>query len=336
MSFSHAESTASNNPVLTGIVSDYNLDFFTWFQDFAAPDLVNNGELSGKIPIRDTESIRKELNTVHIPGQTAPQVNNGRQTFQSYDLVPHSLEEPWSDDEAARIRQGGMDPDAELEARMEGLKLKLEINEHVDLASLLTTSGNYDSTCVTAASTAWSSAAADPIDKVEENQRAIITLRGIKPNRGLCNYKTWSYLRRHAQILAALGAQKDKVATPEEVANLFGLDEIRITNAMAESAHPDQTASVDYILGAYFVQFYMPPSLAQSAIGPNFQFARTIRNAAKSYQVIEEASERLDPGIGKRGHIYTLKAGYYQAKMVSVISSSLVDSTCGGLITGCY
>jgi hypothetical protein len=338
MPYSAAEASASINPVLSDVANHFDSSIYTWFQDFVAPDIINNGALSGQIPIHDTEKLRKEVNSIHTPGQKPTKIDMGGKTYQSYDLVPHSLMTVQYGDEDKRIAQAGMDPEVDLMSRIDGLAMKLMIEEHVALYTLLGTSGNYDSSVVTAAGTAWTADAADPINNVKTNVIAQEDFFGFRPRFGIINSKTFDSLRHHVNITSRLSSDKDKVASIDEIAMLFGLEKVLVTDAKRDSSKPDGTVSIAPIWGNTMVLFNRPDTVSMASLRSGAPvFAATIRNEARNLSVMtSENMKDLDPGNNGYYYEHVVKAGYYAPKFISVNDSSNLEPIAGGIITGLY
>lgn len=334
MSFSRAQASANNREVLEALVSEYRLDQWAWFDNFVAPQLVNDGSLAGKIPLLFTEALRKELTSIHRIGEKAHSVNTDKIEYVNYELQPHSLRVEWDSEQAAKFKLGGFDPDRVEMSLIETVAFKLAVERHRALYTLVSTTGNYDSTCVDALTTPWSSDTSDPRTDVRDMRIAVRALRGFTPNCGVINDITLDYLSTHAGILAALSDNALRVPTVENIAKLFGLEQLFVTNAPYDNSQAGGTEDVNRIWGSTMLLFYKPPRMSDNMIDSP-QFARTIRNQIQgNYQIAVKAydQDELPSGAFKRDT--TVKDGYYKHVLISQNSSN--DSTCAGLITGLY
>lgn len=336
MPFSHAQATASNNPILSDVANSYSFDE-VYFNDFVAPDLINNGEISGQIPIWDTESRRAEVSDLHTDGKTSNIVELASPSYQSYYLEAFSLSFKQSEFEDRQMRQGGWNPEEVKMGRVRSLIKKLKISENIALYTLVGTSGNYDSSVVTAAGTAWSSDAADPISNIKNNIIAQEALRGFRPRYGVINSKTFDYLRHHVNVTSRLSSDKDKVASIEEIAMLAGLDSILVTDAKKDTSKPEGTAANTWIWGNTMVLFTRPENVTPAALQDGAPiFAATIRSDNRSYNVVTHDKSELSNIENGYYYVHEVKAGFRAQKFITVNDSSNLQPVAGGIITGLY
>jgi hypothetical protein len=147
-----------------------------------------------------------------------------------------------------------------------------------------------------AGATQWSDPTSDPLSAI------LTALDGcvIRPNVATFGQQTWTKLRTHPKITAAVyptGGNATGGATAvsrEAVANLLELDEINIGASWLNSAKPGQPATLQRVWGKHAAFHYRPPQIlgvnGQVAFGFTAQFGTRIAGTIGD-----------DPKIGMRG-----------------------------------
>lgn len=122
------------------------------------------------------------------------------------------------------------------------------------VASVLTTAGNFGSntTALTAGSRWDSATGGDPLGDIDAALASIFVGRGQTDLMGYCGLAVWNVLKKHPRILDLMkyNGSAPAMATPQVVAEIFGLKEILIGRAREDTANIGQTAVYSRIWGA--------------------------------------------------------------------------------------
>ena len=183
-----------------------------------------------------------------------------------------------------------------IEAINEGIAFKREKR----IAAIATTAANFSGNTTTLSGTSqWSDAASDPIEDIQTARAAIWNGRGQTRVVGACSLEVFNTLARHAKVLDLLKYNRSGLAKREELAQIFGLDDILVGAAREDTANEGQTASYSRIWGKTFgvYRVAMRPSRRSAHFGSTFR----LKNDPAT-------TEWFDPKVGKSGG-YCAKVG---------------------------
>lgn len=162
-------------------------------------------------------------------------------------VVDRGLESPVpnSDIDRARRQRANNNSSYDPEARaVEGLKHLVDLDREVRVASLVTNLATYDADkrVTLAGADKWSDPNSDPIGDVLAGQDATFIAR---PNYGVMGRDVYTVLRTHPKILKAVhGNDGDSgVATKEQIARIFELNELLIGDSFVNTARKGQAAN---------------------------------------------------------------------------------------------
>jgi len=271
--YSHAEATASQNPVLTELLNRYTLDDVTWFEDEIAPQLITQN-ISGQISVFGTDALR-EADDDRPDGSESNRVSLDEIGFVSYNLPGKGLHFMELGSTNKKLLQGGFSVDDDRYFNMEHLKKSLRITKARNLYTIVSTAGNYVGSCVSAAPVAWSSADADIPNDIKLKKLAIKALRGVRANILVVNDIAFAHMETNAGLLSLLPSTVLGKATKAQLEALFGL-RIHVTDCIYDSSLPGATPAVGNIWGSIALVAYVSPSTNSRAQG--FTFMRTICN----------------------------------------------------------
>lgn len=154
--------------------------------------------------------------------------------FGLHDTIPVSdLEDP--------------EPGIDLEAdTVEDLTSDLLLGREKRVADTVTAAGSYAASNKVTLGTAWTSSLSTPISDIQTGKRAC----AMPPNVAICDEVSFDALARHPDIISTLrgtsGATRG-LATAQEIAAYFGLEDIHVGKCKYNSANPTATASYSYI-----------------------------------------------------------------------------------------
>jgi hypothetical protein len=185
------------------------------------------------------------------------------------------------------------------EAVRSGLAIKREIR----IATLLTTAANYPTgnKVTLSGSDQWdSSAGGDPIKVIQTATAALF--RGPNPTRlvGFTSIEVFNALVRHVSLLDLFKYTRQGLITSQQLAALFGLDDLLVGAARYDTANSGQTASYSRIWGKHFgiLRVAVRPSRRSAHFGTTFQL-----------NTDPHAFNWFDPRKGKAGANY-VKIGW--------------------------
>lgn len=119
-----------------------------------------------------------------------------------------------------------------------------------------------------AAADQWSDPASDPIGQICDTLDDML----VRPNIAVLGSRVWSVLRRHPAIISAVNKNSGEkgIATKQEVADLFELDDIIVGRARYNSARKGQTAVLGRIWGPSAAFLYRDMSIKSTTGGVTF------------------------------------------------------------------
>lgn len=130
----------------------------------------------------------------------------------------------------------------------------LEWNREKQIATVLTTTGNYGSNYNTlSAGSEWDSAGGGtPVKDIQDAVGACLGGPGPTEIVGWCGYNVYKVLARHPEIRELYKYTGSGLASPQLLAGIFGLDKLLVGRAWQDTANIGQTISLDRIWGEYF------------------------------------------------------------------------------------
>lgn len=157
-------------------------------------------------------------------------------------------------------------------------------------------STSYVSTLRTTLSGAsqWSDTSSDPITAITDS----LDLPLIRPNILTFGQAAWTKFRVHPAIIEAVlgtGAKKG-MATREQVAALFEVDEVLVGSARANSAKPGQAPSLTRLWGKHMAATYRAPVTTRDTM----DFMKTFQWGGKIGQKWEDRNIGLRGGVRVR------------------------------------
>lgn len=244
-----------------------------------------------------------------------PELNQSRQT-SSYSLTPRGMSEKV---DQLTIQNQDAPLNELLDAELNVLNA-MAFNRELRQAAILTTGSSYsgNTTAIAAADRFDSSGGGDPGGVMDDAIKSLWMGRGPGKLVAFCSLDVHNVLKRHPAILDGLkysGNAKNGMATRQQIADFFEVDEYLVGRARKDTANIGQTASYSRIwsdvLGV--VRVMQTPSIRNAAFG------LTIQDMDRQSETFWEPSE------GNRG-CYKVKA--YHSDQEKVIAPE-----CGYLVT---
>lgn len=199
---------------------------------------------------------------------------------------------------------------------MNGLMLKRELR----IAAVLTTAANYPTgnKVTLSGSDQWdSSAGGNPLKDIQTGVTSLF--RGATPTLtiGWCGIDVFNVLARHPLILDLFKYTRAGLVTAEQLAGLFGLDQLLVGKAREDTANPGQAESYSRIWGKFFgiARVAVRPSRRSAHFGSTFQLATD-----------PHAFNWFDPKKGKAGANYVKIGWSDDHKIVAADTGYLISA----------
>jgi hypothetical protein len=188
----------------------------------------------GKIMAFGREDFRMYA-TGRVPGGNTKRVSFGY-TSSSYALEQHALEGvvPFELLQEANQVPGVDLGSGAVQKTQDIIGLRLEVAQ----AALATTAGNYAAGNKTtlAGTSQWSDYAnSNPENDIEVAKEAVRSQIGKRPNVIVMGAAVWAKLKQHPKIVDRIKYTGRDSATPELIANLFGVQKVLIGDALYEN-----------------------------------------------------------------------------------------------------
>jgi hypothetical protein len=223
-------------------------------------------------------------------------------TEQTSSTSDYGLEDaiPYSDVNNARAAQAAqgvmpVDPEARSTELLTDLVALDREKRVADLVFALNTYPAANRTTLAGAAQ-WSDASSDPVAAILDALDSCV----IRPNVAIFGQATWSKLRRHPKVTAAIypgGGNAGTAGSPvarQAIADLFELEEVLIGQSWYNSAKPGQTATLTRLWGKHAAFIYRAPQIISPQGTVTFGFT------AEFGQRVSGTIEN-DPSIGLRG-----------------------------------
>lgn len=114
-------------------------------------------------------------------------------------------------------------------------------------------------------STTWDDPSSDPIADIETGIETILKATGYRPNVLALGYQVWKALKQHPDIISRIGTGSPsdgpiRNISRQQVAALFGLDEVRVGEVTYNTAADGAAASMSFAAGKNALLCYRTPS----------------------------------------------------------------------------
>lgn len=113
----------------------------------------------------------------------------------------------------------------------------------------------------------WDIETSTPIEDIRQGRRFVLAKTGFKPNKMAVSREVYDVLLDHGDIVDRLKAGQTPVgpamANEVSLAALFGLDEILVTDAIANTAKEGAADNTGFILGKNALLYYAPPTASE-------------------------------------------------------------------------
>lgn len=252
-------------------------------------------------------------NTLRAPG-TAPREVNYTVSSGTYLCLNYEL--------ATRVAWETIDnadpPHAPLVGANNLLRDQLMLDYEERVRSRVA-AGVGSSTTLTGAN-AWTDGAnSDPLGNMDVAKKAIRKTTGLYPNVAVVPEDTWLVVRRHPQIVLATypGGAGGGTVTPEQFANLIGVDRVLIPRAIKVTTEEGQTDAFADVWSTNVTMAYVAnaPGLEKPSFGYTFRWSgpNIGAGAPGNFQV-----QRREDGKSKTTEMQT---GYYSDE--NIVASEL-------------
>jgi hypothetical protein len=249
---------------------------------------------------------------------TESQRTNYRMSSDSYLCDRFSLSIPVTDDEIAEADS----PLSPLADAVEILTQKALIKHEVKMAETVMAAASWGSNTAALSGTDRFDdyTGSDPIDKIGDAMRTVQPAGAI-PNTIVTNYKVFSVLRDHPDIVARLrdGGTDPKVATQNDMARIFGVDQFLVAGGMYNSAKAGATASYSNIVANSLLVCYLEPgaSLKKPSAFKRFDLRRFGLSQIKRWRDEPIESEIVEINMAFDYKITGAELGYLYTTVVS-------------------
>lgn len=165
------------------------------------------------------------------------------------------------------------------------LQLSVSTTEHLTglvkldwekrIASQLTSTSNLGSSATLSGTDQWSDFVnSDPVGDVTAGIEAIQATTGKKANLGIIGQQVWNKLKDHPDILDRIKHTQRGIATPDIVAQVFGLPKLLIGASIENTGTEGLADSFSYVWGKDVVLGYFPPTagLRVASLGYAFRW----------------------------------------------------------------
>jgi len=202
----------------------------------------------------------------------ANRVNHGLVKTAFGPLMEHSLEEAVE----YEVRDTYPTPhDARVDAT-ETVSENLDLGLEQEIAALLTNASatNISQVVTLSGTDQWSDYAnSDPFSDI---QLGIDTIKGsamVTPNKFGLGYQAWAKLRHHPDLLGRLSVASIRVLTKQLLADLIGVEEVVIGDALYNSADEGQADVMTYVWGKHALLAYViaTPKIKGLSLGYTLQ-----------------------------------------------------------------
>lgn len=193
------------------------------------------------VPLRkgDRMSFGKEefqaYSTLRAPGAVINRMNTAH-ALVPYALKDRSLGYIVPREIAEEVQNGPMKYNLVMRHQTKVLRA-MALEKEVEQATKALDPANYGAAnkIALAGANVWTNVLSDPISQVEDAKEAVRAAIGLYPNTFLLSAVAFKNLKKHASIVDRIKYTSREVATPELLAELFGVEKVVIGKAVKAS-----------------------------------------------------------------------------------------------------
>lgn len=270
---------------------------------------------SDKFFVYDKSNLRIE-NTLWAPKTEAKEINWDVST-DTYRVERHALSDLIEDDEKQNA-------DAPINIEMDTVEIlaeKLLLRREKSLATLLTTSGTFDSDArpTIAAAGQWnnySSATSDPTLDVLTGRKTIYNKIFMRANTIVLPYNVYETVREHPKILEKIKYVSEAIVTESILARLWGVSQVIVAGAGENTALEGAADVLAQMWGKNaWMGFVEPrPRLKRPSWGYHFQSQRMLterwRDDPRKGEVYRDSFKEI-------AKVVTKAAGYWLQTVIA-------------------
>lgn len=216
----------------------------------------------------------RDVETLRAPGTRAGRVDYGLIERSYGPIVEHSLESRVTREEVDQS-EDALTP---FETAAETVMNNMMIRKERELATTMGTLGTWSAsnrTTLSGTSQFSDYANSDPLGVVDTARDAIHAATIQEANTLLLSRSVYRKLRRHPQLQAQLGVNRNQVVTLQDMKDLFEVQNIIVAGGLYNTADQGASDSLDYIWGKHMWLLYVAttPQLKQVTLGFTLKFA---------------------------------------------------------------
>ncbi len=163
--------------------------------------------------------------------------------------------------------------DARVDAT-ENVTDKLLLGHENDVAAIAFSGSSITQNTTLSGTDQWSDYAnSDPFGDIQTGIDTVKLASGVMPNTLILGYEVWAKLKHHPELLGRLSVASIRVLTPQLLADLVGVKNILIGEAMKNSAKEGQSDDLGFVWGkkALLAHIASKPGLKQLTLGYTLQ-----------------------------------------------------------------
>lgn len=241
----------------------------------------------------------------------ANRINNGMSKVTFGPLDEHALEA----DIEYEVRDTYPNAhDARVDATND-VTASLDLELEKEIADLLTNTSNVTQNTTLSGTDQWNDYAnSDPFDDIQTGIDTIKAASGVMPNTFTLGYQVWSKLRHHPDLLGRMSVASVRVLTTQMLADLIGVSQVLIGDAVYNTADEGQTVSMGYVWGKNALLSYSTPRPA-------------IKTISLGYTLQVEGARYVDRWDEPWVKAEFVRANdYYEPKIVAVEAGYLIKN----------
>lgn len=257
------------NKLLTDVSNKYTIT--NPIADLVLP-LIKVKQSTGIIGSYGYNHIRQENDLMGGKGKARQVDTADRKMDQTYRVTPHGLSDIVTEDDYANVEEPF---DAEIDAT-ESLTSLVLINKEILCRNVLLSPTLIPASVTLAGGDKFSAATSKPLDVFATAFQTILNNSGAVANAAAMSYAVFLQLRKHPDLLRALGYADARpgMLSIEEVRDALGLQYLFVSDAMVNTAKHGQPAVNQQIWGADIAVYHRAATAGKNQICLGYQFKK--------------------------------------------------------------
>ena len=262
--------------------------------------------------VYDKSNLRVD-NDVRTGKSNTPVVDFGMTKANFGPLTEHALKSGIEKDEMDEF-QDPYDPKID---HTNTVTDRMLLNKEYALATVMSSTSIVTQNVTLSGGSQWDDYAnSTPIEDIKVAFNTVLQKGAMRPNTFACSWRVWTTLVNHPEIVDRIKYSQLGVTTEQLFAQIIGVKNVVIGDAVYNSANQGQADNLQYVWGLNAWLMFVPPKPA-------------LRSIAAFYTLVLKNGRYVDSWVEMDPKVTWVRVNdYYNQKLIAVESIYLINAAC--------